>query len=83
MASEEEEEEEGEQLVKLEFRLFDGTNVSPRKYAMKTTIATIKENIQEGELVFLLPWHWCWGEFFWFTVVVSCMEGEGKHVSVV
>jgi hypothetical protein len=57
MASEEEEEEEGEQLVKLEFRLFDGTNVSPRKYAMKTTIARIKENLQEGELVFLLPWH--------------------------
>jgi hypothetical protein len=41
----EEEEREGEQLVKLEFRLLDGTNLGPRKYAMETTITTIKENI--------------------------------------
>jgi hypothetical protein len=35
----------GSQLVKLEFRLFDGTDLSPSKYVMQTTIATIKENI--------------------------------------
>ncbi len=41
----EEEEKEGEQLVELKFRLFDGTDLGPRKYATETTIATIKENI--------------------------------------
>ncbi len=45
MAGEEEEEKEGEQLVELKFRLFDGTDLGPRKYATETTIATIKENI--------------------------------------
>lgn len=41
----EEEEKEGGQLVELKFRLFDGTDLGPRKYATETTIATIKENI--------------------------------------
>jgi hypothetical protein len=41
----EEKEKEGEQLVELKFRLFDGTDLGPRKYGTETTIATIKENI--------------------------------------
>ncbi|KAL3687521.1 hypothetical protein R1sor_013830 [Riccia sorocarpa] len=35
----------GEDLVELKFRLYDGTDIGPSKYAPATTVATLKESI--------------------------------------
>jgi hypothetical protein len=35
----------GDDLVELKFRLYDGTDIGPNKYAPASTIATLKESI--------------------------------------
>lgn len=35
----------GEDLVELKFRLYDGTDIGPNKYAPATTVSTLKESI--------------------------------------
>lgn len=34
-----------EQLVEVKFRLFDGTDIGPRKYSLSTTVVSLKEKI--------------------------------------
>lgn len=35
----------GEELLELKFRLYDGTDIGPNKFAPATTVATLKESI--------------------------------------
>ncbi|CAM6004339.1 unnamed protein product [Sphagnum balticum] len=35
----------GDDLVELKFRLYDGTDIGPNKYAPASTVATLKESI--------------------------------------
>ncbi|ERN06263.1 membrane-anchored ubiquitin-fold protein 3 [Amborella trichopoda] len=35
----------GEDLIELKFRLYDGSDIGPIRYAQSTTIATLKERI--------------------------------------
>lgn len=35
----------GEELLELKFRLYDGTDIGPNKYAPTTTVGTLKESI--------------------------------------
>ncbi len=61
----------GDDLVELKFRLYDGTDIGPNKYAPASTIATLKESILS---------QWPQGEYPALAMSLCCFQFRFKTI---